>query len=107
MLDAAVLSCFFSSSSSGTDGRSSKLSSAYLCVYLVVQQSGECQGVLWLWCGEAFGAEARAVVREPCCILTSSGCSGELLPVGVGFGQCLFLIVPAPLPQLLCFLVWR
>lgn len=46
-------------------------------------------------------------MREPCSILTSSGCSGELLPVGIGFGDCLFPIMPAPLPQLPCFLVWH
>lgn len=46
-------------------------------------------------------------MREPCSILTSSGCSGELLPVGIGFGDSLFPIMPAPLPQLPCFLVWH
>lgn len=57
--------------------------------------------------GRLLELKLGAVVREPSCILTSSECSGELLPVGVGFGECLFLIVPVPLPQLLCFLVWH
>lgn len=44
-------------------------------------------------------------MREPCCILTSSG--WKAAPICVGFGECLYPIVPEPLPQLPCFLVWH
>lgn len=38
-------------------------------------------------------------MREPCCIPNLFWVLRELLPVGVGFGECLYLMMPVPLPR--------